>query len=69
MELGTFVWPEKKQDQQGPYRGVPSAQPGCHDDLVMALAIAVYLASSMPRQLRRLKPGKYEPAVSSVTGY
>lgn len=69
MELGTFVWPEKNDALAGPYRGVPSAQPGCHDDLVMSLAIAVYLASSMPRQSRRQRRVGHQPAVSSVTGY
>lgn len=57
-ELGTFVRDEK---------GRPAAQSGCHDDLVVSLAIGVTLASTMPRQLRRLKPDRYQPQF--VTGY
>ena len=59
-ELGTFV----RDDA-----GRPSAQPGCNDDLVVALAIAVTVAADMPRQLRRLKPEPWKPHISSVTGY
>ena len=44
-ELATFVRQEN---------GKPEAQPGCHDDIVMSLAIAVTVAADMPRQLIRL---------------
>lgn len=50
-ELSSFVWPEQK-DNSGPFKGMPQAQPGSNDDLVMALAIAVTLATQRPRQLR-----------------
>jgi hypothetical protein len=59
-ELATFVRGDS---------GKPEAQPGCNDDLVMALAIAVTVAADTPRQLVRLKTDDYRPAVSSVTGY
>ncbi len=59
-ELGTFVRDEK---------GRPAAQPGCHDDLVIAIAIAVTVATEQPRSLRRLRPRQHHPATSAVTGY
>ena len=59
-ELATFVRGDS---------GKPEAQPGCNDDLVMALAIAVTVAADQPRQLIRLRNDQYRPAVSSVTGY
>lgn len=49
-ELATFVMNDKMK---------PEAQPGCNDDLVMALAIAVTVAADMPRQLIKLKPDRY----------
>jgi hypothetical protein len=39
-ELGTFVWSDKEKAE---------AQPGCNDDLVLALAIGVHVAAGMPR--------------------
>ena len=59
-ELATFVRGDN---------GKPEAQPGCNDDLCMALAIAVTVASDQPRTITRLKPQQYRPAVSGVTGY
>ena len=59
-ELGTFV----RDDA-----GRPAAQKGCHDDLVISLAIAFTVAVDQPRQLRKLKPQPHRPTVSSVTGY
>lgn len=44
-ELGTFVYSEREK---------PEAQPGCNDDLVMALAIGVKVASDLPRQLKQV---------------
>lgn len=58
-ELGTFV----RDD-----RGRPAAQPGCNDDLVMSFAIAVAVASELPRSVKPLRQ-EYRPRVSSVTGY
>lgn len=58
-ELGSFVWSEREK---------PEAQPGCHDDLVMALAIAVTVAVSMPRQLRRQREQPHQ-AQFAATGY
>lgn len=58
-ELGTFV----RDDS-----GKPQAQPGCNDDLVIALAIAVTVAVDMPRQLRHVKETEHKPQFS-VTGY
>lgn len=66
-ELVSFVWPAQK-DQSGPYKGVPQAQPGANDDLVVALAMAVQLAANQPRELRRAKPRRHEPQFA-VTGY
>lgn len=58
-ELGTFVYSEDEKAE---------AQQGCNDDLVMALAIGVKIASDMPRQLKRVKSEKHEPQFA-VTGY
>jgi hypothetical protein len=49
-ELGTFVY----SDKNGRI-GKPEAQPGCNDDLVMSLAIAVTVALSTPREQRQAK--------------
>ena len=59
-ELGTFV----RDDA-----GRPAAQPGCNDDLVISLAIAVTVAVEQPRQLKRLVAERHVPSTSSVTGY
>jgi len=58
-EMGTFVWNDKEKAE---------AQPGCNDDLVLALAIGVYVASSLPRQIIREKEIIREPAFA-VTGW
>lgn len=58
-ELGSFV--RDAQDR-------PAAQPGCHDDLVMSLAIGVHIATTLPRQLRRIKEEPYEPQFAA-TGF
>jgi len=60
-ELATFIRNKDKGWK-------PEAQPGCHDDIVMALAIAVTVAADMPRQLIKLKPEPYRP-LSTVAGY
>lgn len=59
-ECGTFV----RDDA-----GRPAAQPGCNDDLVISLAIAVTVALEQPRQLKRQRQQPHQPSVSSVTGY
>lgn len=58
-ELLTFV-----RDKDGR----PAAQPGCADDLVITLAIGATIVDQMPRQLRRVREEKYEPAFAA-TGY
>lgn len=58
-ELSSFVWSEK---------GKAEAQPGAHDDLVMSLALAVYVAGTMPKELRRVREEPHRPMVSA-TGY
>jgi hypothetical protein len=58
-ELGTFVWNEDEKAE---------AQPGCNDDMVMALAIGVYVAGTMPRQLKRAPERPHVPQFA-VTGY
>ena len=67
-ELVSFAWPDKKRTNPdgGPYLGVPSARPGANDDLVMSLAIAVQVAVSQPRQLRRVRPRRHEPQFSAT---
>lgn len=69
-ECYTFVYDNK---------GKPQAQEGCHDDRVMAMAIALQVHTLCPmsrpisreeRQIRKLKRQReIEPVVSSVTGY
>jgi hypothetical protein len=58
-ELSSFVWSAK---------GKAEAQPGAHDDLVMSLALAVYVAGTLPKELRRVREEPYRPMVAS-TGY
>ena len=58
-ELGTFVMNDN---------GKPEAQPGCNDDLVTSLAVAVTVAVDMPRQLRKQREEPHRPQFS-VTGY
>ena len=58
-ELGSFVWSDKEKAE---------AQPGAHDDLVMALALAVYVAGTLPKELRRPVVQRHEPQFSA-TGY
>lgn len=59
VELGTFVLDDN---------GKAQAQPGCHDDMVISLAIAVTLADREPRQQKRPKPVRRQPQFSR-TGY
>lgn len=60
-EMGAFVWDDGARH--------PEARSGQHDDLVMALAIAVSVAETMPREFRRPPRNQHRPVVSSVTGY
>lgn len=57
QELGSFVWTE---------RGKAEAQPGAHDDLVMAMALAVYVAGTLPKELRRPTVAQHEPQFSAT---
>jgi hypothetical protein len=57
-ELGAFVYEEKKDGRLGK----PEARDGANDDLVMALAIAVTVAASLPRELRKRKRTAPKPA-------
>ena len=56
-EMGTFVYSERDK---------PEAQPGCNDDLVLALAIGVHVAVGMPRQLRQQTERPYVPTLSAA---
>jgi hypothetical protein len=58
-EMGTFVYSDKEKAE---------AQPGCNDDLVLSLAIGVYVVASMPRQLIKVKETPHVPQFA-VTGY
>jgi len=60
-ELAAFAFPENLTG--GDYRP-PRAQQGSHDDLVIALAIAVAVASRLPKQLRT---PVYKPYVAEFT--
>ncbi len=56
-ELATFVYGDDNK---------PQAQHGCHDDLVMSLAIGVSVLLELPRQIRRPRPERYEPQFSKT---
>jgi len=58
-ELGTFVWSDKDRAE---------AQPGCHDDLVLALAIGVHVASSFPREIVNAPQRQWDPVLPAA-GY
>jgi hypothetical protein len=58
-EMGTFVYSEDEKAE---------AQPGCNDDLVMSLAIGIFVASQIPRQLRKVIEKPHQPQFV-VTGY
>lgn len=58
-EMGTFVYSDKEKAE---------AQPGCNDDLVLALAIGIFVVSSIPRQLIKVKETPHVPQFA-VTGY
>ena len=59
QEMGTFVYSEDEKAE---------AQPGCNDDMVMSLAIGVYVTSQLPRQIRKPVEPTYTPQFA-VTGY
>jgi hypothetical protein len=59
QEMGTFVYSDDEKAE---------AQPGCNDDMVMSLAIGIYVTSQLPRQIRRPTPDRHVPQFA-VTGY
>ncbi len=67
-EMAAFVWPQEKRGG-GPYKGVPQAQPGTNDDLVMALAIAVAVTVKLPRELRRPRETPPTRSFPAIPGY
>jgi len=56
-EMGTFVYSERDK---------PEAQPGCNDDLVLAMAIGVHVVGTLPRQLIRAKETRFVPTLSAA---
>lgn len=56
-ELLTFVRDENDR---------PAAQPGCHDDLCVSLAIGVTLASQMPREITKPRPERHQPTYAAT---
>ena len=48
--------------------GHAEARAGSHDDLVLSLAMAVWVCQTQPKQLRKLREKPYQPAFAS-TGY
>ncbi len=69
-ELRAFGYPKLNRSAGQQERvGKPQAVAGKHDDLVIALAIAVYLAlTGKVRSRRKVRQERYEPMVAS-TGY
>ncbi len=65
-EMAAFATPKRTGDL-GEYRA-PRAQKGSNDDLVMALAIAAYVASKLPRKTR-FDTVQVERPVFSATGW
>ena len=57
-ELGAFVY-EKRKDGS---LGKPEARDGANDDLVMALAIAVTVAASLPREKKKRRAHRAKPS-------
>lgn len=68
-ELAVFVLQESINKRSGPKSWTVAAQSGANDDLTIALAIAVTLASKMPRKQWRLKKKEHVPHISEATGY
>lgn len=66
IEMGAFAFPERPGNQ-GDYRS-PRAMKGAHDDLVIALAIGVFVALRHSRQVRRQTTETYEPMFEAA-GY
>lgn len=58
-EMGSFIINDN---------GKPEARPGSHDDLVLSLAMAVWVCQTQPKQLRKLREKPYQPAFAK-TGY
>jgi hypothetical protein len=58
-ELGSFVYSERDK---------PEAQPGCNDDLVLALAIGMKVVTDLPKEVVEAKERPYVPQFTA-TGY
>lgn len=58
-EMGSFVIDDA---------GKPEARSGAHDDLVLALAMAVFVCQEQPKQLRKIRTPEYRPQFQA-TGY
>lgn len=56
-EMGTFVYSDKEKAE---------AQPGCNDDLVMALAIGVKVAADMPRKIVPAPEQRFEATLEAA---
>ena len=56
-EMGTFVYSDKEKAE---------AQPGCNDDLVMALAIGVKVAADLPRTVITVPEPRFEPTFTAA---
>jgi hypothetical protein len=56
-EMGSFVISDN---------GKPEARPGAHDDLVMALAMAVFVCQEQPKQLRRQRQEPHQPQFAAT---
>jgi hypothetical protein len=56
-EMGTFVYSDREKAE---------AQPGCNDDLVMALAIGVKVASDLPREKAKVPIERFEPTLAAA---
>lgn len=65
-EMSAFSFPENRQGLINYAK--PQARAGDHDDLVMALAIGVYIATKQPKQARQL-PRREETVAFSAAGY
>ncbi len=64
-ELSRFINYKRHPDDE---KSKPQAERGENDDLVISLAIAVYVREQQPRSLRRYVPPRHE-ALVSATGY
>jgi hypothetical protein len=56
-EMGTFVYSDREKAE---------AQPGCNDDLVMSLALAIKVVSDLPRQIVKQKQVQFVPTLAAA---